>query len=191
VGGDRRNGVARRQRYDMLAPPVEEWVDLDNERACLLLDESGEGGVNFAVVAGLDDLKLHPFALAASCTLLVSDFATPLVGFTRKAITPPLGASSCSNSSCFGTSCLPKETTPVTLPPGWLRLATRAKLNRVAACLEHDRNRRGQCLGRECCRNSRLCRMPTWDAAFMIVAKSGSRGSGLVTRNGPSRALSR
>ena len=29
--------------------------------------------------------------------------------------------------------------------------------------------------------------MPTCAAALMIVAKSGSRGSGLVTRNGPSR----
>ena len=42
-----------------------------------------------------------------------------------------------------------EEVTPVTLPPGRLRLATRPSFDRIAAGREHDRNRRGRGLGRK------------------------------------------
>src|SRR5216683_6321581 len=42
---DRRNGMACRQRHDLLAPDHQEWIGRDEERAGSLLDESGEGGV--------------------------------------------------------------------------------------------------------------------------------------------------
>ena len=37
----------------------------------------------------------------------------------------------------------PNRVTPVRLPPGWLRLATRPKLDRVPGRFKNDRNRRG------------------------------------------------
>src|SRR5688572_17611346 len=42
---DRRNGMACRQRNELLAPAVEEWIGGDDERAGLPSDEGGEGGV--------------------------------------------------------------------------------------------------------------------------------------------------
>src|SRR5262249_17814597 len=53
-------------------------------------------------------------------------------------------------SNSFGGSRLPRKLTPVTLPPGRLRLATRPNLTGVAADHEDDRYRRARCLDREC-----------------------------------------
>jgi hypothetical protein len=39
---DRRNGMACRQRHDLLAPAEEKRIGTDNERAGLQLDEGGE-----------------------------------------------------------------------------------------------------------------------------------------------------
>src|SRR5215470_12550934 len=47
------------------------------------------------------------------------------VGFTNRPMTAALGTSSCSISSCFCPSSRKNMLTPVTLPPGRLRLATR------------------------------------------------------------------
>jgi hypothetical protein len=43
---DRRNGKPCRQRDELFAPAVEEWIGADEERAGLQLDEGGEGGVD-------------------------------------------------------------------------------------------------------------------------------------------------
>ena len=59
------------------------------------------------------------------------------------------GTSSRRSSSRFGSSSPAKRVTPVTLPPGRLRLATRPSLDRIAADREDDRDRRGRGLGRE------------------------------------------
>ena len=53
--------MACRQGHELLATAVEEWVGADDERAGLQLDESGEGGVDLAFGAGLQDMELHPF----------------------------------------------------------------------------------------------------------------------------------
>src|SRR5260370_10838853 len=44
----RRNGMARCQRYELLAPAVEERIGGDDERAGMQLDEGCEGGVDLA-----------------------------------------------------------------------------------------------------------------------------------------------
>ena len=46
-----------------------------------------------------------------------------LVGLTSSAMTVAVGTSSCKSPSRFGASSRPNEVTPVTLPPGRLRLA--------------------------------------------------------------------
>src|SRR5262249_30909739 len=83
-------------------------------------------------------------------TFLVSDSMFGLVGFTSRPTFAAAGTSSCSNSNSFGGSRLPRKLTPVTLPPGRLRLATRPNLTGVAADHEDDRYRRARCLDREC-----------------------------------------
>src|SRR6202007_2296511 len=61
----------------------------------------------------------------AACRFLVFQSALRLAGLTRTPIVPALGTSSCSSSSRFGQSSPRKAATPVSLPPGRLRLATR------------------------------------------------------------------
>ena len=68
---------------------------------------------------------------------------------SRTATTAILGTSSCNSSSRFAPSRLPpKNVTPVTLPPGRLRLATRPILHRIVTDDEHYRDGRGGSLGR-------------------------------------------
>ena len=52
--------MARCQRHELLAPAGEERIGADDERAGLQLDEGGEGGVDLAFGAGLQDRELHP-----------------------------------------------------------------------------------------------------------------------------------
>jgi hypothetical protein len=52
----------------------------------------------------------------------------PMFGYTSTAIVVALGISSCSNSSLFEPREPVRKLTPVTLPPGRLRLATRPSL---------------------------------------------------------------
>ena len=90
------------------------------------LDEGGEGGVDLAFGAGLQDRELHP--LRARRFLHVSIMmrsAVGLFGFTSRAITLAWGTSSDSSSSRLGVSSTVMMLTPVRLPPGRARLATR------------------------------------------------------------------
>src|SRR5262249_39977383 len=50
------------------------------------------------------------------------------LGLTSAATTVAWGSNSCSNPSRFASKSLVKKLTPVTLPPGRLRLATRPNL---------------------------------------------------------------
>src|SRR5258707_5160925 len=45
---DRRNGTARCQRHELLAPAGQERIRADDERASMQLDQGGEGGVDLA-----------------------------------------------------------------------------------------------------------------------------------------------
>ena len=69
-----------------------------------------------------------PIACAAACTSLRSASVSGVFGFTSMAIVVALGTSWRSNSSRFAPSTPQKKITPVTLPPGRLRLATRPSL---------------------------------------------------------------
>src|SRR5260370_38672468 len=57
---DRRNGMACRQRHELLAPAEEEGVAADGERADTQLDKGGEGGLEIALGAGLQNSEVHP-----------------------------------------------------------------------------------------------------------------------------------
>jgi hypothetical protein len=60
--------------------------------------------------------------------LFVSDSAFGLLGLTRNPKFVAPGINSCSRPNCFATNRLTRKLTPVTLPPGRLRLATRPNL---------------------------------------------------------------
>jgi len=65
-----------RQRREPLAPGVEERVGANGERAGLQFDERDEGGLDLAIGAGLQDMKLQP--LRARRFVHVSDDALSL-----------------------------------------------------------------------------------------------------------------
>ena len=66
-----------------------------------------------------------PSACAAACTSLRSASVLGMFGFTSMAIVVALGTNWRSSSNRFAPNTLEKKLTPVTLPPGRLRLATR------------------------------------------------------------------
>ena len=68
---DRRNGMARGQRHELLASADEEGIGADDEPPALQLEQGCEGGVDLAFGGGLQDMEMHP--LRASGLLPVSD----------------------------------------------------------------------------------------------------------------------
>src|SRR5262249_13503699 len=67
----------------------------------------------------------NPSARAAACAPFVDGSPRPgSLGLTSAAMTLALGTIWCNISTCFCTSSTPRLVTPVTLPPGRLRLAT-------------------------------------------------------------------
>src|SRR5262245_56050009 len=96
----------------------------------------------------------RPRVRAAVCRFLVFISARAgLVGLTRCAMVLVVGTSSCNNSSRFGATSVFKWVTPVTLPPGRLKLATRSSWTGLAANSTTNRNGRRRCPCRKRCRS--------------------------------------
>ena len=51
--------MACRQRHELFAAAVEERIGTDDECVGMLLDKSIKGGLEFALGAGFQDIKLH------------------------------------------------------------------------------------------------------------------------------------
>ena len=117
--------MARRQRHELLAPAVEERIGADEERAGLQLDEGGEGGVDLAFGAGLQDMELHP--LRARRFLHVSHHAlgTRIVRVHQQGDHAGLGNQLGKQLQPLGHQLGDRMLKPVRLPPGRARLATR------------------------------------------------------------------
>src|ERR1700730_1398750 len=58
---DGRNCVACRQRHEFFTPAIEKRIAADGERAGMRLEEGGEGALEVAFSAGLQDMELYPF----------------------------------------------------------------------------------------------------------------------------------
>src|SRR5262245_40953062 len=61
--------MARCQFNDLLAPGVEEWIGFDPDGGNTLLDERGEGGLEFSFAAGFGDVQLEPEPARGSLNL--------------------------------------------------------------------------------------------------------------------------
>jgi len=82
----------------------------------------GECRVNFSLSAGIQDNEFH----AKSPRGLLRIFHLGLeTRAARKPTDVAAGTNSRSNSNRFALSSLSKKLTPVTFPPGWLRLDTK------------------------------------------------------------------
>ena len=126
----------------------------------------------------------RPMAGPASTVSLIWRSASGAAGSNKAAMVVDLGTSSCSSPSRLAVRSTEVKTTPVTFPPGRLRLATRPVSDRIAAGYEHNRDCRG--CGHRSPRRERITdddrdfaadkvdRQP-WKPVGMIVPPSGSR----------------
>src|SRR5215510_12364441 len=107
---------------------VEEWLASDEQCNSRTLCERCKGRLDVAVAAGFDN---HEFLSArVRRGLHISQLSLSVSGVfefgsTSIAIAPGLGINWRSSSSRFVTDALERKLTPVVLPPGRLRLATR------------------------------------------------------------------
>src|SRR4029434_745727 len=109
-GIDGWHGVARGQRGELYATIDEEVVGMDHK--CV-------------PVLALKNSICRPMAAAAASTSFFRDSVVGFFGLTSTAKRVAVGNSSCKSPSRLATSSLLMELTPVMLPPGRLRLATR------------------------------------------------------------------
>ena len=116
--------MARGQRDEPFAPGGEERAGTDKQRTGPALRERRKGGVDLAVVLASRMMSCSPRVSAAACTSFAPPRYLDCLGFTSTAIADALGTSSRSSSRRFCPNPASKVT-PVTLPPGRLRLATR------------------------------------------------------------------
>src|SRR5262245_59806244 len=124
-GIDRRQRVAVCERGELIAPSGHEWIGDDDKCVGPPLGEGGEGRGDFGCGTGIDNVQLLPDVRAASSSSRNRSATSGNLVFTSAATVIAWGTSSCSNPSRFASSSLTKKKTPVTLPPGRLRLATR------------------------------------------------------------------
>src|SRR6516165_1542091 len=126
---DRGSPVSGRQRDNSFPLGVHERAGAHVQRASPALDERCKGGLDFAAAADIEDDQLLPIACAAASRSLRSASISGLLEFSDiAAIIVALGTIWCSSSSRFAANTLLRKLTPVTLPPGRLRLATRPSL---------------------------------------------------------------
>ena len=96
--------------------------------------------------------RCRPSVRAAACASLDWVSEPGLIGLTSTAMVVAAGTNSRMSSRRFGPSSPLNVTTPVRLPPGWLRLATNPSA--TGSRFTQSRNRRGR---RLCCHRRRIC----------------------------------
>ena len=104
---------------------VEEWVAADHEPTRSQFDQLCEDIIEVTFGAGIQDMKLQPESMGGrQRRARLGAVRAGSVGLTSRAMTLAVGINSCSNCSRFGIISAFKVATPVTLPPGRLKLAT-------------------------------------------------------------------
>ena len=153
--------MARRQRDELIAPADEEWIGADDRARRLAARTRLRRPHRIrASVLALQDIESAargrgpPPARLAYCASAVRIGRVDEQRDCSRLWAPARAAAPAASPLARAV----KKLTPVTLPPGRLRLATRPSFDRVAAAVEDDRNRRGRRLGRECRRGRRRSR---------------------------------
>ena len=132
------------QRGDLISADLEVWIGADEKGVSSPLDECCEGCVDVVFSTSIQDMEQQPERRrAAACTFLYVGLRTSaLIGFARKPTDSALGTISLQQFEPLAVNTLTQNLTPVTLPPGRFRLATRPSLTGIAASHENDRDRR-------------------------------------------------
>jgi hypothetical protein len=122
------NPMVRRQRSELDAPIYKEPVGGNEESVSPIAREGGEGCLDLATGAGVEDLSLQAEGAGRFRSLAQGDLGRLLAGLTRTPIRTALGTKSCSSPTRLAITSLAKKLMPVALPPGRPRLATRPNL---------------------------------------------------------------
>src|SRR2546430_6967703 len=117
--------MPRRQRSKLEPPAEEERVGSDHECIGTVADERREGGFDLAAVARPSHADLNADGGSRCRHLSGHDLGIAVVGIDQKSDPAALGTSSRNTPSCFAPSALLSWCTPVALPPGRAKLATR------------------------------------------------------------------
>src|SRR5262249_23538123 len=126
--------MACREMNQLDTPAIEEGVDTDQKSIGPFTRKRCESFVDLADCAGVDDLNLQPDS--ASCGFQVSQRRVDnrwMSGLTSTATRLAAGTSSRRSSNRFAVNSPVKKLTPVRLPPGRARLATRPSLTGSSA----------------------------------------------------------
>ena len=148
--------MACRQRHELLAPAVEEWIGGDDERASLPSDEGGEGGVDLAFDAGLQDMKLHPLCPRRLFYVFHYELESRIVRVHEQGDPPSLGNQFPQQLKPFGIQLAGEEADArkVAARPG--EAGDQTLLDRVAAGDEDDWDCR-RCVLRRLCSKVGAC----------------------------------
>ena len=133
----RGDAVERRQEAELNAPAHKKAAAGNKKRVRPLVDETCEGCVDLAIGASPQNASLQPDGDAGR--LVNSRSATLLAGspgLMNTAMQIAFGTRACKSSNRFALSSVDRMLTPVTLPPGWARLATRPSLTGSSAVLK-------------------------------------------------------
>src|SRR5262249_39145727 len=116
--------MASCHRGELSTSAEEERTAAEEHPARARLDDRPKGGGEITFVCGFHDQDLP----ANRSTSLIWSSASGTAGSNKAAMLADLGINSCSSPSRFAVKSTAVKTTPVTLPPGRLRLATRPVL---------------------------------------------------------------
>jgi hypothetical protein len=117
--------VAERQHREQFAPAVEEWIAPDHEPAGFQWDQVCEGRINVASATRLQDMELPPQRAGRRLQLSRLDIATGKSRVDERGYCAHVGEQLVQQLQSLPIRSVPNETTPVRLPPGRLRLATK------------------------------------------------------------------
>src|SRR5262249_742213 len=127
-GKARRQPMASRERNDKFSMGVYEWARTCEQRTSAASDERCEGCLDVPLVAGIVPDELRPDRLRRGLPGSSLGLHLRSVRVDKHGNCCRLGYELPQQLQPLGPSVLEKKTTPVTLPPGRLRLATRPSL---------------------------------------------------------------
>src|SRR5262245_38949236 len=124
----RGNSMLGRQCDNSVPMAEQARARTPHQRASPTLDERCKCGLHFTVAADIEDDEFLPDSQSRACSSETKGFVRGHLGSTITAMRAVPGRSSRKSPSCFAVSSTDMKLTPVTLPPGRLRLATRPSL---------------------------------------------------------------
>jgi hypothetical protein len=121
---NRRYGTPGRKSDELIGPTVEERIGADRQSRARLLGEAANAASISPSLLAVSTRSSRPLCCAAARASRVSVSAFGLRGLTSMA-SGAVGATSVRISTRFAARTSMNRVTPVILPVGWLKLATR------------------------------------------------------------------